>query len=239
MSDPTAEAEELIGMVCTHLLAGESEDFRVAEEGALAVGLCADCMARCQGDWTQFPDDHFEVLEAAEWWRLRGLLDAEVDEMVGGDLQALALQEMRVRSDALAEELADHLLPRWRWQADGTLALIDGLDQVAWELSVEHLGSWSERGESWLWAWANPTVPALARARAARVRGLGERLGLAFLGQPELPNLPQNSAWMVSCIAGVLLGAQGLRRLPLPGGLHLFLAVHDWWRPEGWIEDDG
>jgi hypothetical protein len=86
------------------------------------------------------------------------------------------------------------------------------------------LGSWSKRGRTWLWGWANDWwTPELSRP-FVRVKRAGERLGIERLWRSRFA-CDESDAWEV-CAAAVDLvpGFEGIYRAPSDSGA-LFLAA--------------
>lgn len=76
---------------------------------------------------------------------------------------------------------------------------------------VQMLGSWSRANQSFMWAWANPSVEESLSRDAARVKAFGERHDLSFLVADTVPVDEEQAADIVA-IAFRITGATGFYR---------------------------
>ncbi len=69
---------------------------------------------------------------------------------------------------------------RWFYDSEpGTITFSDkGVPKVI--ASVQVVGTTSAKTNSWLWAWANESIPPKEYARLTEVRAFGEAEGLLF-----------------------------------------------------------
>ena len=86
---------------------------------------------------------------------------------------------------------------RFRRQADEVIA------------SICMVGTTSLREGTFLWGWANESIPLLARKGLALVREFGARHQLALLTTPAFPGAGPEGLELVA-IAGRVLGAEGI-----------------------------
>jgi len=112
-------------------------------------------------------------------------------------------------------------LPRWDYDLDpGTLTFSrEGVPKV--RASIQVAGSSSKITNTWLWAWANATLPEKVTQGARIVRSFGQRENLAQLIQERLPD-DEHLGWEMTAIAAKVLGAKGAYRC---SGDHGFLYV--------------
>jgi Family of unknown function (DUF6882) len=77
---------------------------------------------------------------------------------------------------------------RWFYNSEpGTITFSDrGIPKVV--AYVQVVGTTSAATKSWLWAWANQSVPPKQCARLADVRTFGEREGLPILTEDYWPD---------------------------------------------------
>lgn len=234
--DCALHGEHALTLACIHLDDLSADTFVDLGDAALPVATCAACAESVDHDWTALDDALLEPMCQACFHYREGLLDQSADALNDGHLKKMAQDEMRARAKKLSRRLQDRWLPRWRFENANTLLLIDGADQPAWILDVAHLGVYYEEHERFEWAFVSPRMPRHVQAQAEVLRGLGDRLDVEVLSQPTWENTTLATAWIAASIAGVLVGAQGLRRLEMSKGVHFFLAVVDFYRPDGWIE---
>lgn len=108
-----------------------------------------------------------------------------------------------------------------RWQcelAEGTLSF-DGMI-----FGITPVGTYSEAEQTWLWAWANESLPQKARETSRPIQALFDRTGFRVFVDAGLP-ATASDAEDLTAMALHELGATGLFRIPSEG-LTLYLAVH-------------
>ena len=215
-------------LACLHISELAADSFLSVGDDELPVALCDPCDAGCEGDWTGLDADALDPLCEACFWHRQGLLDPTADPLLEGNLKALAVQEMGARGAQLDRELGREPLPLWRWRDDATLELSDARGVPVHHLMCDHLGSWSDREQRFVWAFENPSVPSRQRARAWQLRGLAERLDLRFIHAGAVTGCTLATAWILANIGGLLVGARAIRCLDL-GDLKLFVAVQEAW----------
>lgn len=95
-------------------------------------------------------------------------------------------------------------------------------DGIAASCPAQIIGSLDSSDGSWLWAWANPSIPEPLQADSLRIKAYGEQHKIARLTSPEWP-FTEEEAWNMAALACVLCGAQGVYRGPA-GSAYVFIA---------------
>lgn len=90
------------------------------------------------------------------------------------------------------------------------------------EYPVILLGTWLANRNSWLWAWAEDSLPAGTRRRAKGVQRLLDLTGLELWRQERL-DCDEAMSWDLAAVAVEALEARGVYRIPGPGA-HTFVA---------------
>ena len=98
-------------------------------------------------------------------------------------------------------------------QDEGTIAF--GGDVVC---SAQVLGTQADASGTWLWAWANRSVPATARRDADLMRSFGQRHGIPAFTEAERAIDPAMTPEMLSLVASELTDADGYYRAPSDAG---------------------
>src|ERR1700730_8286285 len=121
-------------------------------------------------------------------------------------LNKLCEQEFRISS-----------WPRWDYELErGTLTFSqDGAPKVL--ASIHVIGTTSISGETWMWSWANESLPPNVTQAAARVRAFGEAENIPELKEAELPD-DEYLGWGMTAVAARVLGAKGAYRCPGKNG---------------------
>ena len=102
-----------------------------------------------------------------------------------------------------------------RWSLDmsrGDLLFTFGEGVVA-TCPAQIIGSLDSSDGSWLWAWANPSIPESLQHDSLRVREYGLQHQIARLTSAELP-CTEEEAWRIAALACMLCQAQGVYRGP-------------------------
>lgn len=109
---------------------------------------------------------------------------------------------------------------RWQYEmAEGSLTIGET------RFGMAPIGSFSPRGGSWLWAWANEDFPEAARAASRRIQGLHAVTGFRVFLDPGIAASSADSQDFAA-LAVHQLGAIGYFRCPSDGPV-LYLAVHE------------
>ncbi|HEX4018049.1 MAG TPA: hypothetical protein VHX15_15045 [Frankiaceae bacterium] len=101
-----------------------------------------------------------------------------------------------------------------RWDLDQTTGVIRWTfaDKIV-EAPAQFTGTYSARGRSWMWAWANDTLlPAMCRT-SGEVRRWGEANGHVFLQRPQV-EASAEQAEDIAAIAFRISRATGFYRAP-------------------------
>ncbi|ARJ03900.1 hypothetical protein GCM10010988_25690 [Cnuibacter physcomitrellae] len=77
----------------------------------------------------------------------------------------------------------------------------------------QFLGSYAPEASTWLWGWANESIPAPMRHAALQVRALAERPGLELLAEPKV-GVRADIADDFASIAVEVAGLDGWYRVP-------------------------
>ena len=107
--------------------------------------------------------------------------------------------------------------PRYDYDlAQGTITFSkDGVAKVI--AATQAVGTTSAESNTWLWAWANSSIPATAVEGLARVRKFGESEGLPELTVDTLPNT-ESLGWELTAVTTRIIGARGGYRCPSQSG---------------------
>lgn len=153
--------------------------------------------------------------------RLLGGSDEAADEAAHSMQQAV--------DDPISRLLAQHGLPA----LDNQLHLEDLVGEADWLLDqgagtitfggekafpAQVLGTRADSSRTWLWAWANPSVPEHVTSDARVIRAYGEQHGIEEFTRAELPLTETVSGEALALIASQLTDADAYYRGPYEGG---------------------
>ena len=114
---------------------------------------------------------------------------------------------------------------RWDYDLDaGTLVFSEaGAPKVIAQVQV--VGTTSTTSKTWLWAWANESLPSGVTTRMSEVRKFGQEKDLPQLTDSTLPD-DEYLGWELTAIAAQIIGAKGAYRCPSENGF-LYLVYMD------------
>jgi len=84
------------------------------------------------------------------------------------------------------------------------------------------LGTYNSQDQTWLWAWANPSIDEKLKADALKVRKYGEEHHIDRLTKSKWKGT-EDDAWAMAALAVKLCGEQGAYRGPA-GTTYVFIA---------------
>ena len=219
--------------VCQHLVSGEGSGFNYAygeeDPDELWPGAWCDACERvldAEGGWNDRSEAfaHIRLLCDGCYQTVRERNWRQDDEAFKG-LMSDAVAYLQQRQDQLSDKFDLNRFDRYEWDLrTGQLNFSDHAQRrVAAEIQM--VGSISTRNHSWLWSWANPSVPEPVRQRVREVREYGEThryLNLASAAWAA----EEADGWEMTAITAYLLGAAGAYRAPGDRNFS-FLAITD------------
>ncbi|SRR5258707_817163 len=107
--------------------------------------------------------------------------------------------------------------PRWEANLEqGKFYFLeDGIPRVA--ASVVVVGTYSTKSETWLWSWANESLPSAVKDSMRAVRNWGSREGVRDLTEPKFP-ADEEYGWELASVVLRLLNAICIYRYPFSSG---------------------
>jgi hypothetical protein len=107
--------------------------------------------------------------------------------------------------------------PRWDYGLErGALTFSEnGVPRVLAPIQV--IGKTSVSGGTWMWGWANESLPSNVTKAVAKVREFGKAANIAELTEAELPD-NEHLRWGMTAVAAKLLRAKGAYRCPATNG---------------------
>lgn len=107
--------------------------------------------------------------------------------------------------------------PRWDYDLDmATLTFSKrGIPKVI--ASIQVAGTTSKGAGTWLWGWANESLPVAATEALAKVRAFGRKRRVPELSEASAPD-DEYVGWGMTAVAAEILGAKGAYRCPSGDG---------------------
>ena len=146
---------------------------------------------------------------------------------------ANANEELCHKQDLLGERYGLGKYSRWWFeQATEKLQFFDEADNLAIEADVIDIGSYSEKSNTWKWAWSNSSVLPSLREKAQILKQLEDTTGVELFGHEHTFEIEDEAmAWELAAMAVKHLGAIGCYRAPSSSdGPTMFLAIMSAWK---------
>jgi len=136
-----------------------------------------------------------------------------------------AVHELMALNEKYHEQFKISDYERWFYDLEkGTLTFShEGVPHVI--AAIQAIGSLSTRTSSWLWAWANESIPKEMSNALLAIREFGQKNNITRLTQ-DYWEATEDDGWEMSAVATRLLGAKGVYRCPGESG-YLFLLLTD------------
>jgi hypothetical protein len=128
-----------------------------------------------------------------------------------------AVHELMRLNEHCKEEFQIASWPRWDYDLDsGTLTFSENsVPKVI--ASIQVVGTTSRSLGTWMWGWANDSLPPNAVEAMASVREFGRNENISELIKSELPD-DEYLGWGMTAVAAKLLGARGAYWCPNDDG---------------------
>ena len=136
---------------------------------------------------------------------------------------ASSMEELKGKQTHLEERIGPYRHFDWRQDRQQLVFTNPGLPTLL--ADVQFIGDLSSSSNTWLWAWANPTVIEPLRQGVVDVRAYGREHGAKRLITPQWP-ATEADAWQMTAIAAKLLHAEAAYRTRYSGGL-VFMVLTD------------
>jgi hypothetical protein len=133
------------------------------------------------------------------------------------EFQLAAHHELTELNSVCEREFSIGHWERWDYDGDaGTITFSEaGIPKVI--ADVQLVGTTSTRSNTWLWGWANESVPRSITQLIEKVRAFGQTESLPELIETSWPD-DEYHGWEMTEIAAKLIHARGAYRAPRQGG---------------------
>lgn len=136
------------------------------------------------------------------------------------------MAELRARTDAHATDWGLGAFARWDLDLESGALVFSDPERGRAEARAQVVGTFNASDGTWLWAWANPSVPEVLRADSLKVKEyLGQR-GFEHLIVGKR-NCTESDAWEMTALAVRVAGRQGAYRGPASATLFVFVTFDD------------
>lgn len=133
-----------------------------------------------------------------------------------------AVERLHASQQALDAEFRFGAWERYDYDLAAASLLFSEAGQAKLAADIQAIGTTSQEG--WLWAWANDSLPAAAKADVERVRAFGAEHGIDELTSDYLVSDDvEMLGWSLTAVAARVLEASGAYRPQFDDGGALFL----------------
>jgi hypothetical protein len=148
--------------------------------------------------------------------------------MTDSEFEAFRHQAVHALMELNARCQEDFRIGQWeRWDYDldsATLIFSDpGIPRVIANIQV--VGTTSGHSKTWMWSWANESLPTVVTTGISAVREFGIRERVNRLTEAQIPD-EEYLGWEMTAIAAQIVGAKGGYRCPSERGF-LYLVYTD------------
>lgn len=154
------------------------------------------------------------------------------------ELLEASFAELQLKTSAHQDGWGFGGFDRWDIDMDQGDLIFSNADGFTATCPAQVIGSHDGVGGTWMWAWANPSIPEAMTADSRKVKEYGEARGIDRLTTPEFV-AEEMDAWRLTALAAKLCDSQGAYRGPA-GSTSVFMTFsqvvlsHSKPRPRAW-----
>ncbi|MCW9030915.1 MAG: hypothetical protein OQK58_05455, partial [Gammaproteobacteria bacterium] len=150
------------------------------------------------------------------------------DDEVFHELISSSFQYMEEKQNGFIEKYKANDHERWDWyQETGTLVFShDGEPQV--EAEIHFSGSFSNKSNTWMWAWANDSLDETVKSSSRKAKEIGEELGLLKLVAAHW-DATEVDGWEMTAVLAKAMNAIGAYRTPSDSGFTFMVVTKAKW----------
>lgn len=219
--------------VCQHLAAGEDLGFYWGYDPENALdpypdAWCRSCEAEVErlGEWTDEAAAKADIklvcsmcyaeIRARNWKEDEAAFQSSISEWLG---------HLEETNSKLSEACGLSKWKRWDWDMESEELVFSNDDMPGVVAKVAFVGTYSGNSETWMWAWANSSLPDKVRASLRPVKDEGARSGFLKLAAAHWP-ATDCDGWHMTAFALQVLGGIGAYRTPTDDG-HIYMVILD------------
>jgi len=158
-----------------------------------------------------------------------------------GQLIEASFAELQMKTQAHQQSWGFGDFDRWDMDTQQGDLVFTNPDGFTATCPAQAVGSFNHDDGTWLWAWANPSLPEALKRDVRKVKAYGEEHGFNLLTEPKHELGDEMRAWELAALATKLAEAQGAYRCPL-GSTAFFVTFSEvrltksaaarrpWWR---------
>ncbi|WP_309646055.1 DUF6882 domain-containing protein [Phenylobacterium sp.] len=124
---------------------------------------------------------------------------------------ARSWEELKLKQDFNAQTWGFGSMDRWDADLDLGTIKFSNADGFTVTGDVQIIGSYDTIGQTWLWAWTNPSVPPRLAHAAQAVRAFGEKHDILRYSEEHF-SCSEDDAWRFTALGQFLTQAAGAYR---------------------------
>src|SRR5215472_6041032 len=128
-----------------------------------------------------------------------------------------AVHELMRLNEHCKEEFRISFWPRWDYDLDLAKLIFSEENVPKVIASIQVAGTTSKGAGTWMWGWANESLPPQSTAALTKVKEFGKRENIPELIQAEALD-DEHLGWEMTAIAAQVLGSKGAYRCPSGDG---------------------
>lgn len=137
-------------------------------------------------------------------------------------LQQMSIEELKLKTEAHVKVWGLDRIERWDLSQDSGQLVFSLPDDMRAVAPAQIIGTYNTKDQTWLWAWANPSIEDKLKIDALKVRKYGEEHHVDKLTKGKWTGT-EDDAWAMVALAVKLCDKQGAYRGPA-GATHVFIA---------------
>lgn len=136
-----------------------------------------------------------------------------------------AIHQLMELNQKYQEEFKIGSYERWNYELEeGTLTFShDGTPYVVAE--IQAAGSIALKSRSWMWGWANESLPDQVTRLLYAVRQFGEGNGIPRLADGYWEDATEADGWEMAAVANRIIGGKGVYRCPDESGFFFLILM--------------
>lgn len=136
-----------------------------------------------------------------------------------------AYESLLQLNEQLKQDFKLEIWKRWDYDLEASTLTFSNDDIPRVIATIQAAGTTSSKSGTWMWGWANGTLPSCVTDQLFRIKQFGEGENISQLAKDKFP-ADEELAWQLAAVATRILGGKGVYRCPSGNGL-LFLVVMD------------
>ena len=137
-------------------------------------------------------------------------------------LQQMSIEELKLKTEGHVKTWGLDRIERWDLSQDSGQLVFSLPHDMRAVAPAQIIGTYNTEDNTWLWAWANPSIEEKLKVDSLKVRKFGEEHHVDKLTQRKWTGT-ENDAWAMVALAVKLCEEQGAYRGPA-GATQVFIA---------------